>query len=240
MKIECVQICVNYSDFLATTLVHNKYIFDKIVVVTSDKDKDTADVCEYFHIQCVKTNIFEKEFNKGKAINLGLSHLDRDGWVVHMDGDIVLPPRARYLFEIAKPREDTLYGINRVMCPSYEAWLEFVAKPVLSHGCDIYIHQNQFPMGTAIGKLTKHPNDPSDLGWIPLGFFQMWYEGGKEKRTYSESHKDFARSDMDFAYQWARDRRALIPEVIGIHLQTDDASKMGINWSGRATKRFGP
>lgn len=240
MKLECVQVCVNYADFLATTLVHNKYIFDRIVVVTSNQDKDTADVCEYYHIQCIKTNILDKQFNKGKAINLGLKHLDRDGWLVHMDGDIVLPPRARFLFEISKPHEDTLYGINRVMCPSYEAWLEFMAKPKLSHGNDIYIHQNQFPVGTAIGKLSKHSNDPSDLGWLPLGYFQMWNESNGNRRVYPENSQNAASSDMDFAYQWDRAHRALIPEVLGIHLQTDDASKMGINWSGRATKRFGP
>lgn len=240
MKIEAVTVCVNYADYLSHFLLHNKYCFDNLVVVTSNKDQDTADVCEHFYIKCIKSNIFDNEFNKGKALNLGLSNLQRDGWVCIIDSDIILPPRTRYLLEIAKLREDTLYGINRVMCPSWNAWAEFLTKPRLSHGCDIYIHNNQFPMGTSIGKLSKHPDDPSDLGYIPIGFFQLFYDGGSSKKLYPENHKNFARSDMDFAYQWDRGHRALIPEIVGIHLQTDDIVKMGQNWNNRSTKRFGP
>ncbi len=242
MKVECVQVCVNYSDFLAHTLVFNKYNFDKMVVVTSDKDVDTARVCEYYHIECIKTNLFDDGFNKGKAINLGLSKLDRSGWVVHLDSDMILPPRTRYLLEIAKLREDTLYGIDRQMCASYEEFAEWMVEPFVNHECDIYLHSHApFRLGTRLGRLTTDPKHYSDLGYCPIGFFQMWHYPTYPDRKYPETFNNGGGSDMCFAYQWPREKRGIIPEIVGaIHLQTDDAKKMGINWTGRKTQRFGP
>jgi len=241
MRIECVQVCVNYADYLAHTLPFNKYVFDKLVVVTSVNDKATARVCEYYHIHCIKTNLFDNGINKGRAINLGLQHLSRDGWLVQMDADIVLPPRARYLLEIAKLREDTLYGVHRAMCPSYEDWCKFVARPFVNHECDIYIHNHgPFPLGTQIGKLSINEKDWGDLGYLPIGYFQCWYEGGKDKKSYPEDHNNFAGSDAVFGYNWSREKRALIPEITAIHLSTPEQLDMGVNWSGRKSPTFGP
>src|SRR5262249_50849502 len=41
------------------------------------------------------------------------------------------------------------------------------------------------------------------------------------------------------AIQWDQDKRHLIPEVIGVHLQSGQTS-LGANWRGRTTPRFGP
>ena len=42
---------------------------------------------------------------------------------------------------------------------------------------------------------------------------------------------------MVFAKMWPRARRALIPEVVGYHLESTDAS-MSANWYGRKTAPF--
>jgi hypothetical protein len=44
---EAVIICDKYHDFLGKTLPHNKYQFDKLVVVTSYEDKETQRICEH-------------------------------------------------------------------------------------------------------------------------------------------------------------------------------------------------
>jgi hypothetical protein len=42
---------------------------------------------------------------------------------------------------------------------------------------------------------------------------------------------------MVFAKKWPRAKRALIPEVVGYHLESTDAS-MSANWYGRKTAPF--
>lgn len=240
MKLEGVCVCSNMGDFLAHTIPFNKYVFNKLVVVTGTKDEHVADICQYHNILCVKTNVLDESFNKGLAINAGLSYLDRSDYLCHFDCDILFPPRARYMMEIAKLREDTLYGVLRQMVPSYAAFAEWLTHPIVEAECDIYLHNKAFPIGTQIGKLSKDPNDPSDLGWLPCGYTQIWNEKDGNHRKYPEEHNTYARSDLQFAYQWDRKHRALIPEFSVLHLQTDDNVKQGINWSGRKTRRFGP
>jgi len=80
MKIEAVITCVDYADFLAETLPHNRTLFDKLVVVTAPEDKATQRICEYWHVACLPTDSFRSrwgEFNKGAAINEGLAQLDK-------------------------------------------------------------------------------------------------------------------------------------------------------------------
>lgn len=240
MRIEAVTICSNMGDILAHTMPFNKYIFDKLVVVTNTNDKHVSDICEYYHIMCVKTTILDDSMNKGRAINLGLSYLDRSDWICHFDCDILFPPRSRYMLEIAKLREDTIYGVLRQMVPSYEAFAEWLVHPPVETECDIYLHNKSFRVGTQIGKLTKNSSDPYDLGWLPCGYTQIWNERDGNHRKYPEDHNSYARTDLQFAYQWERKYRALIPEFNVLHLQTDDCHKLGANWSGRTTKRFGP
>jgi len=240
MKIEAVTVCVNYSDYLAHTLPFNKYIFDHLTVVTTPDDKDTANVCEFYHIQCVKTNAFGKDFNKARGINVGLSYLSRSDWICIFDSDILFLPRSRYLLEIAGLQKDCLYSAHRMMCPSYEAFAEWLVKPTVETECDIYLHNKSFPLGTQIGKLTKDPKDPADLGWTALGYLQIFNENGGPHKYYPENHPGFATSDLQFSYNWPRHKRILIPEFNVLHLSTDDNDKMGKNWNGRNTKRFGP
>ena len=63
--------------------------------------------------------------------------------------------------------------------------------------------------------------------------------GGYHQRIYPIAHADAAHSDVQFALQWDRRFRQILPEVIVLHLDSGD-SAMGANWSGRTTPRFGP
>ncbi len=107
--------------FLRCTLPANKHLFDRIVVVTSAEDRDTQRICEFHHVECVKTDALNSRWNqfcKGAGINEGLSRLDRDAWVVHLDADIWLPPQTRLLLQ------------NANLDPMHDLW----HRPVLREG----------------------------------------------------------------------------------------------------------
>lgn len=238
MLIECVICCVNYSDFLAHSLPFNKNFFNRTVVVTSLDDKDTKRVCDFYNVECVQTNEWfsdDAPFNKGRGINVGLSKLSRSDWVVHMDADIVLPPRSREIIERKRLDDSCIYGLDRFLVPSYKVWSEFVAKPKLQHELDVYLHTDTFPIGTRIVKI-------SEGGIVNIGFFQLWNARKSGVVVYPVEHQDAARSDMLFALQWPANKRQFISELIVYHLATEDYTncEMGVNWAGRKTQIFGP
>ncbi len=121
-KLEAVVVCDHYSDFLRCTLPANKHLFDRIVVVTSAEDRDTQRICEFHHVECIKTDALNSRWNqfcKGAGINEGLSRLDQDAWVVHLDADIWLPPQTRLLLQNANLDPCMIYGIDRFCVKGY-------------------------------------------------------------------------------------------------------------------------
>jgi len=232
-RIEAVVICDQYHDFLRHTLPQNKFLFDRIVVVTSFEDKKTQRICEYFHVECITSDVMEsrkKHFRKGAGINEGLAALSKADWVVHLDADIQLPPQTRILLERANLDKKMLYGIDRFLVKGPKAWDEFQNMPRLQHELDCYVHMNAFPLGTRVMQ-------PNAQGYIPIGFFQMWNPKVSGVEKYPEGHTDAGREDGMFTLRWSRAERALIPEIIGYHLESDDARNAS-NWSGRTTAPF--
>jgi len=241
MIIEGVIVCVGMDDYLAWSLPLNAHIFDKLVVVTSEGDWHTQNLCKFYNIECVVSNIFNNnEFPKGVAINLGLDRLSRKGLLIHQDVDIICPKRTREMLTIAKLQPDTIYGANRMNCIGFENWIKFMSKPSLIHEKEIYVHQGAFPMGAIVSKTyTKDVEFEFEPGFCPIGFFQAWFDNGT-KKIYPTEHKDCSRADMQFSLvnYPKRVNRQLIPELVLIHLMTEDAKIQGINWKGRKTKRF--
>jgi hypothetical protein len=233
MKIEAVVTCVDYADFLAETLPHNRSLFDNLVVVTSPEDKATQRICEYWHVECLRTDAFRSrwgEFCKGAAINDGLARLSKTDWLIQMDADILLPPLTRTLLENAALDPGLIYGVDRHMVQGYAPWRKFMALPGLQQENQIFVHPNHFPIGVRVAPQVHG-------GWLPIGFFQMWH-ASSGRLTYPDTHNGAARTDMQFAAQWPRNRRAMIPEVIAYHLESDANAPMGANWNGRQTPRF--
>jgi hypothetical protein len=235
MLLEGIITCVNYGDFLAATLPLNRHVFDHLVVVTTPDDRATQRLCQHYDVHCLLTDAFHaggEPFNKGLGINAGLTQLGRTGWIVHMDADIVLPPKAREVL-LGVPLDPLMiYGIDRVNCQSYREWLRYLQLPTPQHEQDVFVHPGPFRLGTRIAKSEFQ-------GYIPIGYFQLWCAGAYPERRYPEHHSDAARSDMLFAVQWPRLRRQLLPELFAIHLETE-AAAMGANWKGRTTPAFGP
>lgn len=231
MRIEAVITCHKYSDFLEHTLMENIEQLDGCVVVTSREDKETQRLCHKIGVNCVDTNVFFDKgdpFNKARGINLGLSHLRHDDWLLHLDADILLPHRFRNMLGLSHLEKHKIYGADRVNTRSYEHWKgnEHKITPQFRHGCLVH-PPGDFPIGARL----IH----SSYGYLPIGFFQMWHSS--EKRRYPTNQGGADRSDVLFAVQWDRKDRVLLPEFFVFHLESEDAP-MGKNWKGRTSKPF--
>lgn len=234
MNITCLVTCVNYSDFLSHALLFNKKHFNRTIVITKHEDLDTQRVCKYHYVECLTTEAFGESFNKAAAINFGISHIKNPEWIVHMDADICLPPLFREIIQKVKLDPSCIYGIDRLMVPDSQSWFNFISNPQPQHEDNIFVHTKPFEIGTRIAKF-EHG------GWIPIGYFQLWNPSISHVTKYPEEHESAARTDMLFALQWPREKRMLLPEIIGYHLATEDYTKsgqMGINWKKRVTQPF--
>jgi hypothetical protein len=171
---------------------------------------------------------------------MGLAHLKSPEWVVHLDADVVLPPRTREMLTKLDNAEaldpECIYGIDRVMCPDFNSWIKHLSDPQVQHSCNTFIQFDRFPIGTRIGRLRVD-------GWLPIGFFQMWCPSLSGGYYYPEGNS-CEGSDYIFAMRWPRGKRVFIPEIVGIHLdsqaRTGQPNGRGINWEGRQTPAFVP
>lgn len=232
IRMEAVTTSVDYGDFLAWTLPHNRHQFDNMVVVTTPKDKRTQDICQHYHVRCVQTEAFYQDgraFNKAAAINVGLKSLKRDAYVVHLDADILLPPRAKEMIERSQPNPEFIYGIDRMNCPSFEAFTKYMSQPEQQYAGQAFVCFNAFPAGARL---------VVEQGYVPIGFFQLWHPKASGIYDYSETHQDKGNhSDMEHASLWPRTKRGFIPEIVAVHIQSESDGNE-TNWRGRRSRPF--
>lgn len=232
LKIEAVVVCKNYSDFLAHTLPENLQHIDRLVVVTHPKDRATQSLCDQYGVDCIDTEIMHDDndaFNKGRCINLGLSHLRHEDWLLHLDADVVLPHRFREMFRKTKPDQSMIYGADRLNVGSYENWMANKHQTVPQHQWRYLVQPTkEFNLGARL----LH----NEYGYCPIGYFQMWHSS--TRRRYPSISGTAEHSDVLFAIQWPREKRILLPELFVYHLESENPG-MGANWKGRKTKPFG-
>lgn len=237
MRIEGVIVCINYSDFLRVTLQNNRHFFDKLVVVTDTKDTETHKTCEFWNVECIKTDIFYRDGNipnKALGINEGLKSLSLEDWVIQLDADIWLPPISRDVVENLVLNKGFIYGIDRMMCNSYKEWHQFISlrSNTCVHEGWVYLHLHDFPIGQ---RIVQYYGD----GYMPIGYFQMWNPSISKVYEYPVLDSGFDRTDVLHLKQFPREKRGFIPEMVCIHIASQD-HVMGQNWYGRTTKDFLP
>jgi hypothetical protein len=235
MKIEAVITCVDYADFLAETLPINLHNFENVVVVTSPRDTETVELCRRLGVICRPTELFyadQDRFAKARGIDYGMAFLRQDEWILHLDADMIIPQMSRRWLEMLRLDPDCIYGIDRMLCPNWNAWQKFKTDIAGKHQHDYHCRVNvpDFPMGDRIA-IREYG------GYCPIGYFQLWH--GRHRRGYPLLQGTAERTDVQHAMQWEARNRRLIPELVGIHLESE-RSFLGANWSGRTTRRFGP
>ncbi|OWK45741.1 hypothetical protein [Fimbriiglobus ruber] len=241
--IHAVTVCVGYGDFLAAAAPHNAPLFDRWTVVTAADDAETREVCRQHRLHCLVTADHERDgaFSKGRAVERGLQHLPASGWILHVDADVVLPARTHDILARSHLDPAKIYGADRFLVRTHADWLRLLATGWPGHTFSDHPHAIAPPTGFAVGARWAGSD-----GYVPIGYFQLWHRtgGGEERhgcrtKPYPSGHGSACREDVQFALQWDRRDRQLVPELFVAHLESEPARR-GANWKGRTTARFGP
>lgn len=238
MKITAITVCVNYSDFFVHAVEANRNFFDNWIVVTDTKDAATVQLCKDYNLICVQTDVFYEggTFKKFNGINEGLKHDPNNDWVLFIDADILLSPYTRRILEELKLNPDNLYGIDRVNCKGYDEFEKYLKDPKILINNWLLTNAGM-EFGARIVHIYGEWGDNGKFtGYKPLGFFQLAHRS--KFTSYPEGFTDASHGDVVFAKQWDRSNRVLIPEIMGVHLVTDN--DWGKNWSGRKSREFKP
>ena len=237
--VEAVIVCHDYWDFLTETLPHNLAVLDNVVVVTSPRDEKTRQLCREWSVDCFVTDAVADDgaaFNKSAAINIGFARLKHGGFILQLDADIVLPPQFRQILHVFKPSESCIYGAQRYRVIGYNNWLAFeqdlLNNPIWQLKC-LSVPPDRLSPGATL----LH----AERGYVPIGYFQLFhskYLYSPYNFGYPEARGTAEQEDVLFALQWPRDQRREIPGLAVFHLESSEA-KMGANWNGRTTPRFG-
>jgi len=228
MYLEGLIVCINFGDFLATTLPRNRRHFNKLTIVTSPEDKRTRLLARKHHCNLVETtrHLEDGQFNKAKAINDGLDGCSKSDWLILLDADIALAADFRtdilnqmklHKSQGREQNENTIYGLHRYMCWSKAEWKKFLAT------------------GTHKWKLDKKRR-PSQA---PAGYFQMWCPRVRTE-VYPENFPAHAtihggyHGDLAFAKQFGHCRHLPCPCLI--HLATK--GRAGTDHNGRTSPKW--
>lgn len=236
MNIECVTVCKDYGDILNVIAPYNRPLLHRWLVITSPDDALTKSVCRKHSIECMTTDSFNKygSFCKACGINKGLDLLKGSDWLLQLDADVLLPYDFKQCLESSHLEPGKLYGCDRLNIIGQDNFEKQRYKGFISRTDSWIVHKNR--QDTSIGSVVANIEN----GYTPIGFFQLWH--GKEtltwnfpKKRYPELHGNAARTDVQFALQWDRRDRILLPELVVFHLESE-AAPMGSNWNGRKTK----
>lgn len=239
MQLTAITVSVNYSDFLCHALLWNKHLFSKWIVVTDTKDNITKDLCVYHGVTCIQTDVFYEEggFNKYAGINEALKKATKDEWVLFLDSDIILPPHTKRTLDNLEMDKNSIYGIDRLDAVGISQYINFVNHP--RNLIDNWlVSSSNLPLGSRIAHIYGQKGDNGKFsGWKPLGFFQLAHSSSFN--MYPQNCKGADHCDIVFANCYSRVNRLLIPEILSIHLVSDDAT-WSSNWNGRKTAPFLP
>jgi glycosyltransferase involved in cell wall biosynthesis len=237
MRLTAITICVNYSDFLAWTLPHNKPHFDRWIIVSDTKDQLTHNLCSFYNVELIKTDVFYQDqgFNKYAGINEALKKVGNDQWVLFLDADIVLPPTTKRVLKELQLSKDSIYGIDRLDVKGLEEWVKFINYPRTTID-NWLLTPSSLELGARIVHIYGGQGDNGMFtGWKPLGFFQLCNKS--QFSIYPDNCQGADHCDIEFTNNWPRAKRVLIPEIIGLHLVSVDAG-WGSNWKSRKTSPF--
>jgi glycosyltransferase involved in cell wall biosynthesis len=224
MELDCIVVCVDYSDYLENTMCWNVGHFDRHTIVTATKDIPTRKVCSSYDVNTLATDAFYEngdKFNKARAINVALDRIKPKDWVLFLDADIVLPLDfgERIREQVLDPEK--LYYTCRGTVPKIkveETVYRLKVNPAL---------RNSFPV--------KDPGvDAHPWGYFQLVNVKCSRLSDVDYRWMSTHHKCANEYDTEFKNKWPSDQQVMLPkdQFKVLHL---GHGPRGVNWEGRVT-----
>jgi hypothetical protein len=203
----------------------------RVVVVTTWDDTLTKilvrDVDQSLkNVVCLKTDIFTAKsatFAKGAAINWALTMSQPEGWILHVDGDILLPAP----IDTSDLDKGALYGCRRYS----------VDRPLLSKiGRNRVSYKELRPCSQDdpfLDTNSRHRSMRRRRRLLPPGFFQLWHSS--KFCDYPSQSPDASLDDMLHAERF--ERCEILPNYGVYHLESRDHD-LKANWQGRTTGNF--
>lgn len=207
MRLTGICVSVGYADLLAKSIERWHLGLDRLVIVTSNADTATQDLCRHHNIDFHATDVFYAngaKFNKGAGLSEACfvkrirEHAD---WLLTFDSDIVPPIDWRSQLEASRLQKGRLYGTYRYQQPENEA------NPMVD-----YRRQMR-------------------QGWV-LGFFSLFHSSDPRLPRMDEPLFDICwphagNYDTAFTNRWGRHDQTILP-IAMIHLGEERA-----HWTGR-------
>ena len=172
-----------------------------------------------------------RQFQPGAGVNAGLRSLPLSDWALVVDADIVLPGTVHQTIQNLGWNARSCYGIDRVHCRGWHAWRRFVSTPRMIQTCEVPFLRD-FPAGAE----SACPATAT----CRAGSFSSGTPAQPDTAiTRFDPNGTAEGSDMLHSARFPRQYRELIPEIVGIQLETDTATDpVGVNWAGRRTAEF--
>lgn len=219
MMADAICVCDRYADMLALTLPHNRGLFRRFVVVTSEGDEATKEVAKQHGAEIVVSGGFQlpgrvlhghrdrsrSYWNKAAAINDGYRAIADDaGWVCILDADTFVPPTFSRI-RLGELGHDAMYGCRRCDLTTPEQMSEYLANPE-----------------AFARKAEPLPSVPG------VGYFQLFHRSSQESdRIYNDQWGYAGQCDDEFRRQFPRVHE--LPFMVG-HIHHGPPR---INWRGR-------
>jgi len=191
MNLDAVTVCINYADYLVHT-IGNRECFDRWLIVTTESDEETIQVCKDNDIEyCFTDRVTEEgKFYKGRGINDGLLKLDPQDWVCLIDADTLLMAEEFNRLKVGQ-NEDSIIGV-----------------------------QGRFPVSSSqdiLGLRSLEEIRDTDLEHLRLliGYFQMWHSN--MRKFYPEQWHHAGGDDIIMRNSYHEDNWKFL-DTYAVHL----------------------
>lgn len=192
IKPKAIIVSVDYADILAMTLPYNRDFFSEVLIVTTAEDTATMEIAKANDAKVYCTDAFYRRnayFNKFLALEEGLDILGRDGWLLILDADIVIPQQ-RPMFI---PQQGKIYTPHRrikleIACgiPEQRRWSQYKRTKANEEFAGYF--QLFHASDRALGPVPWHSVQWTWAGGADTAFHNQWMPMNKVRPPFEVLH----------------------------------------------------